>query len=276
MHSVPSKYKIKRLIFKSGLATILLVAIAGCDTLVQKPKLQLVWSDEFNYTGLPDTAKWNYDTGNTDGWGNNELQYYTFKKPENARVENGNLVIETRKEKTDSFNYTSARLLTGGKASWQYGKIEVRAKIPAGRGSWPAIWTLADSIKVWPDDGEIDIMEHVGFNQGYIHGSIHCKKYYHSIGTQKTDTVFVADCSSAFHVYSLEWDEELIKVAVDGKVFFSFANEKKGYEYWSFDNKMFLILNIAVGGNWGAQKGIDDTIFPLQMQVDYVRVYQQK
>lgn len=257
------------------LPVILLIAFAcGCANR-EEPAWKLVWSDEFDYTGLPDNSKWNYDTGSNGGWGNNELEYYTYKDPENARVENGNLVIEGRKEKVDSFNYTSARLLTRGKASWQFGKIEVKAKIPAGLGSWPAIWTLADSMKAWPDDGEIDIMEHVGFNQGYIHGSIHCKKYYHSIGTQKTDTIFVPDCSSAFHVYSLEWDKEMIKVAVDGKVFFSFANEHKGYEYWPFDNKMFLILNIAIGGNWGGQKGVDDTIFPIRMEIDYVRVYQK-
>jgi beta-glucanase (GH16 family) len=134
---------------------------------------------------------------------------------------------------------------------------------------------LAENMKEWPDDGEIDIMEHVGFHQGYIHGSIHCKKYYHVIGTQKTDTVYVPDCSSVFHVYSLEWDKKIIKVAVDGKVYFSFANEHKGYEYWPFDNKMHLILNIAVGGNWGGQKGVDDKAFPMKMEVDYVRVYQK-
>jgi len=135
----------------------------------------MVWSDEFNYTGLPDTRKWNYEVGNNGGWGNNELQYYTSEKRENARVENGMLIIEARKEKIDTFNYTSARLVTKNKASWQYGKIEVSAKIPAGLGSWPAIWMLTDSMKAWPDDGEIDIMEHVGFNQGYIHASIHVK-----------------------------------------------------------------------------------------------------
>jgi beta-glucanase (GH16 family) len=234
----------------------------------------LVWKDEFNYKGLPDSNKWSYDVGG-HGWGNNERQYYTYKKKQNARVENGKLIIEARKENSDSLKYTSARLLTRGKAAWQYGKIEVRAKLPKGRGSWPAIWMLAENMKEWPDDGEIDIMEHVGFHPGYIHGSIHCKKYYHVIGTQKTDTVYVSDCSSAFHVYSLEWDKETIKVAVDGKVYFTFANEHKGYEYWPFDNKMHLILNIAVGGNWGGQKGIDDASLPWRMEVDYVRVYQK-
>ncbi len=273
---MPAGCKIIKGIFQSGaLAMTLLLGFAGCQMQPQKPEWEIVWSDEFNYTGLPDTAKWDYDIGNTDGWGNSELQYYTYKKKENARVENGHLIIEARKEKVDSFNYTSARLLTRNKASWQYGKIEVRAMIPKGKGSWSAIWTMADSIRVWPDDGEIDIMEHVGWNQGYIHGTIHCNKYYHSIGTQKTDTLFVADCSSAFHVYSLEWNEEIIKVAVDEKVFFSFTNEKKGYEYWPFDNKMFLILNIAVGGGWGGEKGVDDSIFPTQMKIDYVRVYQK-
>ncbi|MDP4262764.1 MAG: glycoside hydrolase family 16 protein [Bacteroidota bacterium] len=246
-----------------------------CCAQQQKTNWHLVWSDEFNYKGLPDAHKWNYDTASDHGWGNNELEYYTYKKLQNARVENGKLVIEARKENVDSFHYTSARLLTRGKAAWQYGKIEVRAKLPKGTGSWPAIWMLADNIKAWPDDGEIDIMEHVGFRPGYIHGSIHCKKYYHVIGTQKTDTVYVPGYSSAFHVYSLEWDSEIIKVAVDGKVFFSFANEKKGYDYWPFDNKMFLILNIAVGGNWGGQKGVDDKAFPMRMEIDYVRVYQK-
>ena len=242
----------------------------------QKQGWQLVWKDEFNYKGLPGSTKWSYDVGNKKGWGNNELEYYTNRNPKNARVENGKLILEARKEKVDSFHYTSARLLTKGKAAWQYGKIEVRAKIPKGRGSWPAIWTLADNMQRWPDDGEIDIMEHVGFHQGYIHGSIHCKKYYHVIGTQKTDTVFVPDCSSSFHIYSLEWDKEIIKVGVDGKVFFSFANEHKGYEYWPFDNKMFLILNIAVGGNWGGHKGVDEKAFPMRMEIDYVRVYQNR
>ncbi len=152
----------------------LMVSIC-CFAQTNKSDWRLVWSDEFNYKGLPDTIKWNYETGNNNGWGNNELQYYTDNKPQNARVENGRLIIEARKEKIDSFNYTSARLVTKRKASWQYGKIEVKAKIPKGVGSWPAIWMLADSIKVWPDDGEIDIMEHVGFHQGYIHGQFIAK-----------------------------------------------------------------------------------------------------
>jgi len=259
-------------IIRLVLVTVQAMTFSFCSA--QNPAWHLVWSDEFNYEGLPDSSKWTYDVGGS-GWGNNELEYYTGKRIQNARVENGNLIIEARREQIDSLKYSSARLLTRGKAAWQYGKIEVKAKIPQGRGSWPAIWMLAENMKRWPDDGEIDIMEHVGFHQGYIHASIHCKKYYHVIHTQKTDTTYVPDCSSAFHVYSLEWDKEIIKIGVDGKVYFSFANEHKGYEYWPFDNKLHLILNIAVGGNWGGQQGVDDTAFPMRMEVDYVRVYQK-
>lgn len=250
--------------------TTLFLAITS---IAQQPQRKLVWSDEFNYNGLPDSTKWDYDLGSKNGWGNNELQYYT-KDKKNARVEKGHLIVEARKEKAGQFNYTSARLVTKGKASWSQGRIEVRAKLPAGRGSWPAIWMLAEHMKQWPDDGEIDIMEHVGYDPGWVHGSIHSKKYNHVIGTQKTAKTFVPDFSKAFHIYSVEWDQKLLTVSIDGKPFFSFNNEQKGYEYWPFDNKMSLIMNIAVGGNWGGQKGVDDSIFPLKMEVDYVRVYQ--
>jgi beta-glucanase (GH16 family) len=237
---------------------------------------QMVWSDEFDYTGLPDSTKWNYDVGG-NGWGNHELEYYTSKRLENARVENGNLVIEARKEPMMGMNYTSARLLTKGKMSWQYGKIETRAKLPRGRGTWPAIWMLGDTNPLkWPDDGEVDIMEHVGFDQGVIHGSVHCKKYNWVIGNGKTATTQVMDCSDSFHVYTVEWDNSTIKISVDSTSYFTFSNEHSGYDAWPFDNKLFLILNIAVGGDWGGQKGVDDSIWPQQMVIDYVRVYQRK
>ena len=253
-------------------------------SVMQPPKGSsyiLVWADEFDYHGLPDNSRWDYDTGGS-GWGNQELQYYTANRNENARVENGNLVIEARRENWQGMNYSSARLITKSKAGpiatgWQYGKIEVRAKIPSGRGTWPAIWMLGATTPFkWPDDGEIDIMEHVGFNQGTVHSSIHCKKYYHSIGTQKTATIPVPDCSDVFHVYGTEWDKDSVRVSVDGNVYFRFANEYSSYEAWPFDNKMYLLLNIAVGGSWGGQQGVDDAIFPKKMEVDYVRVYQKK
>jgi beta-glucanase (GH16 family) len=261
---------------KNYLFIIVSLLLYSCHSSTKPAKAEEpVWSDEFSYTGLPDSAKWAYETGG-DGWGNNELEYYTAGRKENARVENGMLIIEARKEDWEGMKYTSARLVTRGKASWQYGRVEVKARIPSGRGTWPAIWMLGDKTPLeWPDDGEIDIMEHVGFHQGYIHGSIHCKKYYHSIGTQKTDTVQVPDCSEQFHVYGLDWSKDSIKVSVDGNVYFSFANEHSGYQAWPFDNKMFLLLNVAVGGDWGGQKGVDESVFPKRMEIDYVRVYKK-
>lgn len=250
-----------------------LFAIMPVNSICQQP-FKLVWSDEFDYTGFPDSTKWNYDTGG-HGWGNNELQYYTASRRENARVENGHLIIEARKESYQGKNYTSARMVTRGKGEWTYGKVEVRARIPKGIGTWPAIWMLSGLQPLqWPDDGEIDIMEHVGYDQGRIHGTVHTKKYNHMIGTQKSATVLSADCSDAFHIYSVIWNKERIEIAMDGKPFFTYQNEHSGYDSWPFDHPFYLLLNIAVGGDWGGQKGVDESIWPLTMEVDYVRIYQ--
>jgi beta-glucanase (GH16 family) len=250
----------------------LLLLLFSCT---QEKKWKMVWNDEFDYSGLPDSTKWTAEVGG-HGWGNNEWQYYTSGRRENARVENGLLIIEARKENWDSSRFTSARLVSRGKGDWQYGKIEVRAKLPKGVGTWPAIWMLASTSPLeWPDDGELDIMEHVGFNQGTIHGSVHCKKYNHIIGTQKTSTITVNDCSDNFHVYTAEWNKDSVKIGIDGRDYFRFANEHTGYDAWPFDNKMHLLLNVAVGGNWGGEKGVDENIWPQKMEIDYVRVYQQ-
>jgi len=265
-------------LIRNLLAIVFLASSLNCkkDITGVPPKKQwkLVWNDEFNYKGLPDSTKWNYEVGG-HGWGNKELEYYTSKNLKNARVENGLLIIEAIKEQIGNNPYSSARLVTKGKADWLYGKIEVKAKLPKGRGTWPAIWMLGSTTPLkWPDDGEIDIMEHVGYDQGVIHGSIHCKKYYWNIGTQKTATVTVPDCSEKFHVYGLEWNADSIAISVDNKTYFTFKNEHSGKDAWPFNKPMHLLLNVAVGGLWGGQKGVDETIFPQQMQVDYVRVYQ--
>ena len=256
-------------------SVIALGIICSCSTQVPQMKdgKKLVWSEEFNYNGLPDSSKWNYDVGG-DGYGNNEAQFYTKNRLENARVENGNLVIEARKENWENSKYTSARLLTRGKHAWKYGVFEVRAKLPKGRGTWPAIWMMSENMKEWPDDGELDIMEHVGYNQGFIHATAHTKKYNHIINTQKTDTLFVKDASEKFHVYKMDWSAEKIDVFVDDKKFYTYINSEKTYEAWPFDQPFFMILNLAVGGNWGGKEGLDDTIFPQKFYVDYVRVYQ--
>jgi beta-glucanase (GH16 family) len=235
---------------------------------------KLVWSDEFNKKGLPDSSKWGYDTGGS-GWGNNELQFYTANRMKNARVEKGMLIIEAHKEDWENKKFTSARLVTRDKATWKKGMIEVRAKLPSGLGTWPAIWTLADTKPMhWPDDGEIDIMEHVGYDQGKVHGTIHCKKYNHIIGTQKAANVFLDDCSQNFHTYQLKWDQDSISIGVDGNYYFKYTNERSGYDAWPFNNNMYLLLNIAVGGNWGGAKGVADNIWPQRMEVDFVRVYE--
>lgn len=256
---------------KKILCYTLMFSFLSCS---QEKKWKMVWNDEFDYTGLPDSTKWTAETGG-HGWGNNELQYYTAGRQENARVANGILTIEARKENRDSMKYTSARLITKNKGDWQYGKIDVKAKLPKGLGTWPAIWMLGSTTPLkWPDDGEIDIMEHVGYNHGFVHASIHSKKFNHITGTQKTDTIVVKDCSENFHVYSVEWNKGSVRVAVDGDFYFHFVNDGSGYEAWPFDNKMYLLLNIAVGGNWGGQKGIDENIWPQKLEIDYVRVYQ--
>lgn len=253
----------------------LIFSVSNCASNKPDPGRKLIWNDEFNYNGLPDSSKWNYDTGG-NGYGNNEAQFYTKSRLENARVEKGNLVIEARKENWEKNKYTSARLLTRGKFSFQYGTVEVRAKLPKGRGTWPAIWMMSENMKKWPDDGELDIMEHVGFNQGYIHASVHTKKYNHIIGTQKTDTLIVNDASEKFHVYKADWTPEKIDVYIDDKKFFTYINTEKTYEAWPFDQPYFIILNLAVGGFWGGKEGIDDSIFPQKYYIDYVRVYQNK
>jgi beta-glucanase (GH16 family) len=235
-----------------------------------------IWADEFDTPGLPDPKIWSYDVGGS-GWGNNELQYYTEADKDNVHVENSLLTIEARKENFGGNKYTSARMVTKGKKDFLYGKVEVRAKVPVGRGNWPAIWTLASQSdygrQYWPDNGEIDVMEHVGFNPAVMHFSVHTKAFNHVIGTQKTSKTQVNDFDTAFHVYSIEWTPKTIQAFIDGKPYFYFENSGKGWEEWPFDKKQHLLLNLAVGGNWGGQKGVDDSIFPNKFVIDYVRVY---
>jgi len=240
---------------------------------------ELVWSDEFNYNGLPDSSKWSYDVGG-HGWGNQELQFYTERRLENARVMDSFLVIEAHKELWEGRNYTSTRLLSRGKGKWTYGRMEIRAILPSGVGTWPAIWMLPEVWNYgsggWPDNGEIDIMEHVGYDPGWVHASTHSKAYYWVINTQKTAKIYLSDVQTVYHNYILEWSEDTISIFIDSKKYFTFVNEKTGWETWPFDKDFFLILNIAVGGGWGGQQGVDDSIFPARMFVDYVRVYQKK
>ncbi|RPI02200.1 MAG: glycoside hydrolase family 16 protein [Calditrichaeota bacterium] len=235
-----------------------------------------MWSDEFEGSGLPDASKWNYEEGVLR---NQELQYYTRERMENARVEDGKLIIETRKEKIDGHHYTSASLITKGKAEWCYGRFEIRAKLPTGKGMWPAIWLLGAGYPEhtrWPECGEIDIMENVGFDPDMIHANIHTKAYNHAIGTNKGDKMTVAAPHADFHIYALEWFEEHMDFFVDNIKYFTFDNEKSGNDVWPFDKPFYLILNAAYGGSWGGAQGVDETILPQRYEIDYVRIYQWK
>jgi beta-glucanase (GH16 family) len=234
---------------------------------------KLSWSEEFNYTGLPDSSKWSYDIGG-HGWGNNELQYYTMAKPENAFVNNGSLKITAKKQKTENRDYTSARLVTKGKADFTYGKIEIRAKLPPGRGLWPAFWMLGSTPGIgWPALGEIDIMEHVGFEKDSVFGTIHTKSYNHIIGTQKGKKIFIKDPYDQFHVFKLEWTPERMDFFLDGTLYNHISNERKTTDEWPFDAPFHLLVNLAVGGNLGGRHGVDETVFPAVLEVDYIRVY---
>lgn len=261
----------------SGLTTSV-VATPEKSPVIDK-KWELVWSDEFNYKGLPDSKKWSYDTvGNTSGWGNNEAEFYTSGRLKNADVKDGCLYINAVKENYKGHKYTSARLVTKGKGDWLYGRVEVRAKLPEGKGLWPAIWMLSTdgAYGGWPSSGEIDIMENVGYDPCVIVASAHSKAYNHVQKTQKNAQVNIPTCYSDFHNYVLEWEEDEYRVYVDSTLYFTYKNDHTGFAAWPFDKPFHLILNLAVGGNWGGKKGIDDSIFPRSMVVDYVRVYQKK
>jgi beta-glucanase (GH16 family) len=245
---------------------------------------KLVWSDEFDVAGLPDAKKWSYDTGrNAAGWYNHELQYYAAARAANSRVGDGMLVLTARREDLSTLGladwggqkYSSARLVTRGKAAWTHGFIEVRAKLPCGRGTWPAIWMLsAPPQGRWPEDGEIDIMEHVGFDPGVVHATAHTGAYNHVRGNQRTATHTLADACDEFHRYQLHWTPMRITIGIDDRNYYQYSNDGSGNAEWPFDSPQYLILNVAVGGDWGGQRGVDDSVYPVSMQIDYVRVYQ--
>jgi len=268
-----------RLAALSLMLSLAAAAHAGAQTVPAGPAVKaqapagwtLVFSDEFDRPGAPDPAKWSYETGYIR---NNEKQYYTTRS-ENVRVEGGNLVIEARKEPYQGYAYTSASVNTEGRFALLYGRVEVRAKLPTGNGSWPAIWMLGTNRREagWPACGEIDIMEHVGFDPLRIHGTVHTAAYNHVKGTQKGATVNVADPWSQFHIYAMEWHADRIEMFVDGRQYFTFRNEGTGSQAWPFDKPHYLLINFAIGGSWGGQKGIDDSRYPQQYLIDYVRIY---
>lgn len=247
------------------------------DSEIKAPsKWELVWEDNFDVDGLPDQRIWNYEEGYIR---NNEAQYYTKERLENARVENGNLVIEARKDNWNGHKITAASVNTYENKSILYGRVEVKAKLPTGVGTWPAIWMLGNVFNEgtgWPACGEIDIMENVGYDPNIIHANIHTKSYNHVKGTNKGDKITIENPYLDFHVYAIDWYEDRIDFFVDDQKYFTFENEKTGNDEWPFDKPHYLLINLAIGGGWGGQKGIDDKIFPQKYYIDYVKVFKQK
>ena len=247
----------------------LLIAMMPANVTNAAPTWNLVWSDEFNGTSL-DKSNWKAEIGTgSGGWGNNELQYYT-DRPENVQVTGGNLVITARKEAYGGMNYTSARIKTQGLRSFTYGKIEARIKLPSGQGLWPAFWMLGTNIDSvgWPKSGETDIMERVN-NNPYVNGTVH----WDANGQADYGQVSGNLDFTQYHVYSVEWDSKYIKWFVDGQQYNAFYIENGTGNTEEFQLPFFLLLNLAVGGNWPGSPN-NSTQFPAQMLVDYVRVYQ--
>lgn len=246
-----------------------------------KEGYRLVWSDEFDYQGAPDPERWNYDLGNHQ-WANAELQAYT-DRPDNVSVADGRLIISAKKEKDGEREYTSTRLTTYGRRSWQYGLFEFRVRLPKGKGSWPAVWMLPDSIKQgnrWPHCGEIDIIEHSLRKENQLFFSLHCERHNHTRKDTKQYTVFTEyrGVMEEFHDYAMEWTPDYVEYFVDGKSMCRFNKsddpDDQTEAAWPFDQPFYLILNIAVGGSMGGP--VDNAELPFIMEVDYVRVYQKE
>ncbi|MCD8031433.1 MAG: glycoside hydrolase family 16 protein [Bacteroides sp.] len=240
----------------------------------------MVWHEEFDTPrlfggrpALPDTNRWYYETGN-HGWGNNELQNYipgVEGTDTCVMVSDGTLKIILKKKENEVI---SARI--NSKESWKYGYFEGRMKLPRGKGTWPAFWMMPEEGHTWPDDGEIDIMEEVGYRPNWVVSTIHCKAYYHSIGTQKTGEKYIPAAQDDFHVYSVEWTEDYIHGYVDGERYFTFENDKQGNkDTWPFDTPFYLKLNLAWGGDWGGVEGVDESSLPAIFEIDYIRVFQK-
>ncbi len=233
---------------------------------------RLIWSDEFEYSGKPDSSNWNYELGNgcpkLCGWGNNEEEVYS-DQPSNVRVENGKMILQARKT---NHGWTSGKITTQRKMNFTYGRVEFRAKLPEGKGSWPALWMLPENIVTigWPACGEIDVMEHVGRNPAVVQSAIHTTASFGE--TINKNSTIVDSFHSDFHTYEVIWTKEKLAFLVDGVSYYVFQPEKRNADTWPFDSPFFIIMNVAMGGGLGGP--IDTAITQAKMEVDYVRVYQ--
>jgi beta-glucanase (GH16 family) len=257
-------------------ATVSFSVISGDNNSanIQVPDgYELVWHDEFNEGSEPNTSNWYYETG-AGGWGNNELQNYVkcyMAGVQLAKVSEGTLKIICQK-----INGTVYSIRMNTNESWKYGYFEARLKLPIGRGTWPAFWMLSKNLTSWPGDGEIDIMEEVGYEPNYVSSTIHCNAYNGGNGMQKTAKKLVIDAQTEFHVYATEWTETCIRSFVDGVEIFRYNNDGKGLDFWPYNVPFYLKLNLAWGGDWGGAQGVDESVLPATYEVDYVRVFQKK
>ncbi len=240
----------------------------------------LKWQEEFNETKsdngkpiLPNTDKWWYENF-AKGTVNNELQTYVggFSGTDTvAFISDGTLKIVAKKQGNEVI---SARINTT--ESWTHGYFEARLRVPSGKGTWPAFWMMPQNFESWPRDGEIDIMEYVGYQPNVVHSSVHTQAYNHTINTQKTATKNIANAATEFHVYAVEWTADKIVGYVDGEAYFTFKNDgKNDIKTWPFNKLFYLKLNLAWGGDWGGAQGIDVSALPATFEIDYVRVYQK-
>lgn len=271
---------------------ILALAAAAAQTLsannyaisapMHAPAGPPIWSDEFDGPAL-DLSKWSFDTSrNKIGWYNGELEYYSANRPENLRLRDGKLIIEARKD-ADAIRklpdwggerYSSAKIDSHGKASFRYGFVEVRAKLPCSAGTWPAIWMMPEGKEPWPNGGEIDIVEHVGSQPHVVHATLHTKLFNHTLHTGRGAEYPVPTSCEAFHRYQLDWKPHSITIGVDDHAYMQVRDDRPGGRgAWPFTTPFYLILNLALGGDWAAPKGMDDAALPQRMEVDYVRVW---
>jgi len=247
----------------------LMLVLAGIACTAQVKKGKLVWEENFNGKAL-DEKVWNYELGNgcpnICGWGNNERQVYT---KENHELKNGKLIIKVKKE---GDKYTSTRITTAGTKEFKYGYMEARAKLPAGQGIWPAFWMLGSNIRQvgWPLAGEIDILEYVGKEPGQVYTTLHTTATHGDHASSKKTAM--EGIEEGWHIFGANWTEDKIEFYVDDKLVFTFAPEEKPVEVWPFDQPFYFIINVAVGGNFGGPE-VDDSIFPQEFIIDYVRVY---
>ena len=237
---------------------------------------QLVWNDEFNEGTELNKVDWTHEVQNS-GWVNHELQNYvnhtTPKGSLVTEVMGGTLRIHCFKE--DGKIY-SGRVYAHVKEGWKYGYIEASIKLPKGKGTWPAFWMMPVNFRSWPADGEIDIMEEVGYHPDFVSSSLHANAHVHSNNTQVTHEMYCKGAEGEFHTYAIEWTSQNITTYVDGKVQLSYDNKGLGRDDWPYNDPFYVIFNLAWGGDWGGSQGVDENALPVTMEVDYVRVFQKK